>query len=49
MDDPEKICRTLFVRNLPFSTTNDKLEELFGEVGPLKKCFVVKDKGEMIV
>ncbi|CAH1799491.1 unnamed protein product, partial [Owenia fusiformis] len=36
--------KTLFVRNLPFSTTNDKLESLFGDIGPLKKCFVVKDK-----
>ncbi|XP_078000315.1 RNA-binding protein 28-like [Glandiceps talaboti] len=38
-------CSTLFVRNLPYSTTNDKLEETFSEIGPLKRCFVVKNKG----
>jgi len=41
--------KTLFVQNLPFTTTNDQLEELFSEIGPLKKCFVVAkkdDKGE---
>ncbi|KAK3577695.1 hypothetical protein CHS0354_025760 [Potamilus streckersoni] len=37
--------KTLFVRNLPFSATNDALEKLFGEVGPIKQCFVVREKG----
>ncbi|XP_033739405.1 RNA-binding protein 28-like isoform X2 [Pecten maximus] len=37
--------KTLFLRNLPFSTTNEKLEEIFGDIGPLKTCFVVKPKG----
>ncbi|XP_072165470.1 RNA-binding protein 28-like [Diadema setosum] len=36
---------TLFVRNLPYSTTKEDLENVFGEIGPLKKCFVVTDKG----
>ena len=36
---------TLFVRNLPLATTNDKLEQLFSDVGPIKQCFVVKEKG----
>ncbi|XP_062615574.1 RNA-binding protein 28-like [Saccostrea cucullata] len=40
----EKKSKTLFVRNLPFSTTNDKLESLFSEVGPTRSCFVVKEK-----
>ncbi|XP_018611631.2 RNA-binding protein 28 [Scleropages formosus] len=36
---------SLFVRNLPVSATNERLEEVFSELGPLKKCFVVKEKG----
>ncbi|XP_071943296.1 RNA-binding protein 28-like isoform X2 [Antedon mediterranea] len=36
---------TLFVRNLPFFTTDDKFEEIFSDIGPLKRCFVVRDKG----
>ena len=40
-----KGCRTLFVRNLPLKTTNDQLEKLFGDIGPVKRCFVIKDKG----
>ena len=38
--------KTLFVRNLPYSTTNDSLEKVFSDVGPLKSCFVVKEKGK---
>ncbi|XP_033101849.1 RNA-binding protein 28-like [Anneissia japonica] len=36
---------TLFVRNLPFFTTDDKFEGLFGDIGPLKRCFLVRDRG----
>eukprot|EP00124_Ichthyophonus_hoferi_P004561 Ihof_evm1s519 gene=Ihof_evmTU1s519 len=34
----------VFVRGLPFDATNEELEALFGDVGPVKECFVVKDK-----
>ncbi|XP_072045384.1 LOW QUALITY PROTEIN: RNA-binding protein 28-like [Amphiura filiformis] len=36
---------TLFVRNLPYDATNEGLEEVFSEVGPIKSCFVVKERG----
>ncbi|XP_027017817.2 RNA-binding protein 28 [Tachysurus fulvidraco] len=36
---------TLFIRNLPPSASSEQLEEIFSEVGPVKRCFVVKDKG----
>ncbi|KAL5010538.1 hypothetical protein ScPMuIL_012843 [Solemya velum] len=37
--------KTLFVRNLPYTVTNDSLETIFSEFGPIKRAFVVKDKG----
>ena len=43
-DDIES--NTLFIRNLPFSATNKTLEDVFSDIGPLKQCFVVKDKGK---
>ncbi|XP_016386291.1 RNA-binding protein 28, partial [Sinocyclocheilus rhinocerous] len=35
---------TLFVRRLPATATNENLAEVFSEVGPLKNCFVVRDR-----
>lgn len=37
---------TLFVRNLPFDVTQEALEKAFGEIGPVKKVDVIKDKGK---
>lgn len=37
--------RTLFVRNLPYSTTDDQLSSVFAEYGGVKTCFTVKEKG----
>ncbi|XP_051890152.1 RNA-binding protein 28 [Pristis pectinata] len=36
---------TVFVRNLPTSANNERLEEIYSELGPVKHCFVVKEKG----
>ncbi|XP_076119315.1 RNA-binding protein 28 isoform X2 [Alosa pseudoharengus] len=36
--------QTLFVQNLPATASNDRLEEIFSEIGPVKHCFVVNDK-----
>eukprot|EP00271_Cylindrocystis_brebissonii_P008005 TRINITY_DN22008_c0_g1_i1.p1 TRINITY_DN22008_c0_g1~~TRINITY_DN22008_c0_g1_i1.p1 ORF type:complete len:961 (-),score=277.25 TRINITY_DN22008_c0_g1_i1:346-3228(-) len=38
--------RTVFVRNIAFPTTKEKLEETFGAVGPVRQCFLVHKKGE---
>uniref|UniRef100_G3PGG6 RNA-binding protein 28 n=1 Tax=Gasterosteus aculeatus aculeatus TaxID=481459 RepID=G3PGG6_GASAC len=38
--------RTLFVSPLPAEATNQRLEEIFSEIGPVKQCFVVKEKGD---
>nr|XP_040024668.1 RNA-binding protein 28-like [Gasterosteus aculeatus aculeatus] len=36
--------RTLFVSPLPAEATNQRMEEIFSEIGPVKQCFVVKEK-----
>lgn len=36
---------TLYITSLPNSATNERLEEIFSEIGPVKQCFVVKEKG----
>lgn len=43
----ERKSRTLFVRNLPFTASNEKLLEVFEQVGPVKTAFVVADKGQL--
>ena len=35
---------TVFVRNLPYDATDASLEEHFGEAGPVRGAFVVRDK-----
>ena len=40
--------KVLFVRNLPFSATDQDLENLFSEIGPTKRCFVIRDKGKKL-
>ena len=37
--------QTIYVSSLPHSATNERLEEIFSEIGPVKQCFVVKEKG----
>ncbi|KAG1710352.1 hypothetical protein DVH05_017356 [Phytophthora capsici] len=37
---------SVFVRNLPFGVTQEELEQVFSEVGPVKKIDVIKDKGK---
>ena len=50
-EKPEKgnARRTLFVRNLPYSTSDDQLSSVFVKYGAIKSCFTVKDKGKMIL
>ncbi|CAI5724624.1 unnamed protein product [Peronospora destructor] len=37
---------SVFVRNLPFGVTQEELEHVFGNIGPVKKIDVIKDKGK---
>ncbi|XP_030072201.1 RNA-binding protein 28 isoform X2 [Microcaecilia unicolor] len=39
---------TLFVRRLPSSACSERLQEIFSDVGPVKQCFVVTEKGNKI-
>ncbi|XP_072258045.1 RNA-binding protein 28 [Pyxicephalus adspersus] len=36
---------TLFIRGLPGDASNEGLEQLFSNTGPVRQCFVVRDKG----
>lgn len=35
---------TVFVRNLPFSTTSEQLEAHFSDLAPVRQSFVVTDR-----
>ncbi|XP_062469638.1 RNA-binding protein 28 [Pezoporus occidentalis] len=38
-------CRTVLVRGLPAAATDAELQQLFGSIGPLRRGFVVTEKG----
>ena len=40
--------RTLFFRNLPYSTSDEDLKSVFEKYGTIKSCFTVKDKGILV-
>jgi RNA recognition motif-containing protein len=45
-DGHKKDPRTVFVRGVAFQVGEKQLEEVFADVGPVKKCFLVRPKGQ---
>jgi nucleolar protein 4 len=35
---------TIFVSTLPFDATKEDIEEFFSSVGPIRSCFIIKNK-----
>lgn len=44
--DTDSAMASVFVRNLPYGITQEELEQVFGDIGPVKKVDVIKDKGK---
>jgi nucleolar protein 4 len=46
MRETDKDARTVFVRNINFGIDEAKLEDRFGDIGPVRQCFLVRNRGE---
>lgn len=46
MDEAKKDLRTVFVRGISFDVDEKQLEDAFGDVGPVRSCFLVRQKGQ---
>ena len=44
MPKAEDNAATCFVRNLPYDTTDEALEALFSDTGPVQEAYIIRDK-----
>jgi len=42
---PRIAKKVLFVQNVPYDTTDEEFEKAFSDVGPIRKCFLIREKG----
>lgn len=40
--------KTLLIQNLPNNATKEQLETIFSEIGPIRRAFVVTEKGSSV-
>ena len=45
MEDRPKDARSVFVRNIGYDVDDESLQAAFEDVGPVRKCFIIKEKG----
>jgi RNA recognition motif-containing protein len=38
--------KVLFVRNLSYNTTDEEFEKTFSDIGPLRRSYLIKNKGQ---
>ena len=46
MTSSEKNVSCVFVRGIPYGLDQKAVEAAFAEIGPLRNCFLVKEKGQ---
>lgn len=44
--EAEKDARTVFVRSVSYDVDQARLEEVFADIGPVRQCFLVTEKGK---
>jgi nucleolar protein 4 len=43
---PKNDRRTVFVQGISFEMQDTQFEEAFSEIGPIRKCFLLRRRGE---
>lgn len=46
MEEQGKDSRTVFIRGVSYATDEKALEDAFTDIGPVRSCFLVRNRGE---